>query len=287
MPPRPCQSVTVIVRSHNDRPFVEKTLRALLDQDCDLPVDILSGDDASTDGTAEAIAQLFPTVRRATRPDGPYIPGRTLNHLVRQATGDIIVFNNADAIPQNPQFLRNLIAPLRSGQADATYANQLPRPDATWLVRKDSLRAFGDGSIARSWGFFFSLASSAALRDDLLANPFDETFQYSEDVEWARRRPLRIAYCPDALVEHSHNYTFAELRKRFRGEGYAEAQRSGHVPSLARTLLGACRETLRDAAFLLRHPQGLAELSAAFPRRWLQRNSFRQGGLDFLRGHHA
>ena len=264
--------ISVLVRSCNDETQIAGSLAAIFSQRTEDQVEVIVCDDDSTDGTRGILAGLGGRIRLLPRPPGPYFPGRTLNALVRAARGEIAVFNNADAIPQNPQFLRNPIAPLRSAQADATYANQLPRPDATWLVRKDSLRAFGDGSIARSWGFFFSLASSAALRDDLLANPFDETFQYSEDVEWARRRPLRIAYCPDALVEHSHNYTFAELRKRFRGEGYAEAQRSGHVPSLARTLLGACRETLRDAAF---------------PRRWLQRNSFRQGGLDFLRGHHA
>lgn len=276
-----CNSLTVIVRSHNDLPYIAKTLTALRQQHCQLHVSILWGDDQSTDGTQQ-LGASFPDVLCATRPEGAYVPGRTLNHLVRQATGDIIVFNNADAIPQHQDYLQRLIEPLLNGEADATFANQLPRPDAQWLVKKDSWRAFGDGSIARTWDFFFSLAASAAFRDDLLAHPFDETFQYSEDVEWARRRPLRIVYCPDAKVEHSHNYTLAELKRRFYGEGYAEAQRSGQAPSLARTFFGACRETLRDITFLCQHPQGWTELFGAFPRRWLQRYSFRKGARAFL-----
>ena len=152
---------------------------------------------------------------RLPRPEGEYRPGARLNYMVRHCRGDIVVFNNADAVPLDRHWLRELVAPLLEDRADAVYGHQVPRPDAAWLVRKDNLRAFGDGRIAATWRFFFSLATSAVRRADLLAHPFDEELRYSEDVAWAYRNPVRIAYAPAARVEHSHNYTTAELKRRF------------------------------------------------------------------------
>ena len=200
--------------------------------------------------------------------------------------GDIVVFNNADAVPRNNQWLRNLIRPLLDGSADAVYGNQLPRPDADYLVRKDNLRAFGDGRIAAKWRFFFSLATSAVWRRDLLSRPFDETIRYSEDVEWAHRVPIRIAYAADALVEHSHNYTLSELKKRFYGEGYADGRIFGQRPSFYREMASGVKEMLRDMVFLLKNPRGLGELPSVPVRRFIQRYSHWKGVLDYVRDKH-
>ena len=276
--------ISVLIRSHNDEAFVEAALRAILEQESPVPFEVLSCDDASEDRTPEIIAS-FPEVLRLARPDGPYLPGRRLNYMIRQCRGNLVVFNNADAVPQNRHWLRNLTAPLLAGTADAVYANQLPRRDAAFLVRKDHLRAFGDGRAAAKWRFFFSLASAAAMREDLMRNPFDEEIRYSEDVEWAHRRSLRVVYAADALVEHSHNYTLRELSRRFYGEGYADGQIFGDRPALGRELLSAARETLRDALFLTAHPEGLTELPAAPVRRLCQRYSHWKGVRDYARDH--
>ena len=268
------------MRAHNDEKFVGRTLAAIEAQSFPEPFEIVCCDDFSTDTTAEIIRR-FPNVRIVEAPSGGYVPGKTLNKMARAASGEILVFNNADAIPQNGHWLETLVKPLADGTADAVYANQLPRPDANWLVRKDNLRAFGDGSVAARWSFFFSLASSAAFRKDVLENPFDETFKFSEDVEWAHRCNIKIAYAADALVEHSHNYTNAELSRRFYGEGYAAARIFGVCPTFSRTLAEACAETLRDAVFALTNKISPLELPRAFKRRLIQKFSFRRGALDF------
>jgi len=276
-------TISILVRSRNDRPYIGNTLERLLGQQSDFPFEIVCCDDASEDGTREIIS-THPEVRLIDRPEGPYFPGRTLNRMVRECRGDIVVFNNADAVPQDETYLRNLTAPLLDEhRADAVYGNQLPRPDASWLVRKDHLRAFGDGKTAAQWHFFFSLASAAAWKEDLVRYPFDETMHYSEDVEWAYRRNGRIVYAPDARVEHSHNYTDAELRRRFYGEGYADAGIFGHAPGLFQTLARAAMETCRDCRFLLFHPHGWIELPAAPRRRLIQKFYFRKGARDYLR----
>ena len=276
---------SILVRAHNDGLFIERTLKGIFAQKADFLFEVVVCDDASTDET-RAIAARFP-VRFVERPDGPYKPGRTLNALVREAKGDVVVFNNADAVPLDENWLAELVRPLvgsrdrgRAGRSPLpvfSFANQLPRADAQALVRKDSERAFGDGNVQATWRFFFSLASSATWRQNLLDVPFDESIQYSEDVEWTWRNsrreadPVEIVYCPGAHVEHSHNYTLKELARRFRGEGTADAQIFGDRPCLLRELVGALRETLRDWVYLLGRPRNWLEIPVAPIRRLVQR----------------
>ena len=275
-------AVSVLVRAHNDEAFIARTLEGIFAQ-TPVPFEVLVCDDASTDRTRE-IAATFP-VRFVERPEGPYKPGITLNRLVREAKGDIVVFNNSDAIPLDDQWLAELTRPLLADpdRPVFAFANQLPRPDAQALVRKDSERAFGDGRIHATWRFFFSLASSATWKSLLLETPFDEDIQYSEDVEWTWRNsrrqhnPVAIVYCPNSHVEHSHNYTLKQLAKRFKGEGMADRVIFGNKPSLFREVAGATKETLRDWAYLIKRPGNWLEIPFSPIRRMVQRISHWSG----------
>lgn len=276
-------SASILVRALNDEAFIGRTLDAVFSQKGVEPPEVIVCDDGSTDKT-RVIAAKYP-VRFVERPEGPYKPGRTLNALVREAKGDIVVFNNSDAVPLDANWLSELLKPLLSEPAKPrfAFANQLPRKDAMALVRKDSERAFGDGKVHSTWRFFFSLASSATWRKTLLETPFDESIQYSEDVEWTWRNsrrpvdPVEIVYCPLSRVEHSHNYTMRQLAKRFRGEGAADRIIFGERPSLIRSIASAAKETLRDFAYLAKRPSAWGEIPAAFPRRLVQRCSYWRG----------
>ena len=206
--------ISVLMRSHNDIKYIRQTVEALLAQEIDDAVEIISCDDRSSDGTAEYLASV-PELRRIAPPEGKYVPGKTLNYMISVAKGDIIVFNNSDAIPQNHDYLKKLTAPLQDKSVDCVFGNQLARPDAWLVVRKDYERAFGDGKVSASWENFFSLVSSGFRKSDLLDKPFNENIQYSEDADWVKRYSARIVYVPEAIVEHSHNYTLKEVKKRF------------------------------------------------------------------------
>ena len=281
---------SILVRAYNDEALIARTLAGIFAQKVDFPFEVIVCDDNSTDRTREIAAQ-FP-VRFFERPAGPYKPGRTLNALVAAAQGELVVFNNSDAIPLDDNWLAALARPLLADCAAPVFAfaNQLPRPDAQALVRKDSERAFGDGKVQATWRFFFSLASSATWRRLLLETPFDEAIQYSEDVEWTWRNsrravdPVRIVYCPAAHVEHSHNYTLAQLKRRFHGEGVADRTIFGDRPSLVRELVGAARETVRDWAYLLPRSADWRELPSAPVRRLVQRLSHWRGMRDAMKG---
>lgn len=267
--------ISVLMRSHNDIAYIKQTVAALLEQSVDDVVEIISCDDHSTDGTAEYLAGVE-QIRRITPPSGKYVPGKTLNSMVRQARGEYIVFNNGDAIPQHKEYLKNLVAPLKDSRVNCVFANQIARSDAFAVVRKDYERAFGDGSISRSWHKFFSLVSSGFRKAELLEHPFDETFQYSEDSQWVNRRDVKIIYVPDAVVEHSHNYTLPEVKKRFFNEGVADKQMGKCPPGLLRTWKSISAETMRDWFYLLQHG-AIKEFFYAPRYRYTQKMSYHRG----------
>ena len=267
--------ISVLMRSHNDINYVRQTVEALLAQEVDDIVEIVSCDDHSTDGTGEYLAGVK-SIRRISPPPGKYVPGKTLNHMISQARGEYIVFNNADAIPQHKEYLKNLVAPLKDESVNCVFSNQLARKDAFAVVRKDYERAFGDGSISRNWHKFFSLVSSGFRKAELLEHPFDETFQYSEDSQWVNRREVNIVYVADAIVEHSHNYTLQEVKKRFFNEGVADKQMGKKTPGLLRTWKSIFAETLRDWLYLLKNG-AIKEFFYAPRYRYMQKMSYFRG----------
>ena len=111
---------------------------------------------------------------------------------------------------------------------------------------------------------------------ELIQHPFDETFQYSEDSQWVNRREGKIGYVPDAIVEHSHNYTLQEVKKRFFNEGVADKQMGKTSPGLLKTWKSILAETLRDWIYLLKN--GAVQEFFYAPRyRYMQKMSYYRG----------
>ena len=271
--------ISVVVRSHNDAGLIRDTLTRLCAQTVADRMEILLFDDNSTDGTLE-IASSFPDVTIVPWDGLPYNPPRVLNRALDTARGKYIVFNNSDAVPCSNDAVERIAAYLADPQVGAVYGNQLPREDAWPLVRKDYERAFGDGSVAATWGFMFSLVFSAVRADVARQFRFDPAFQYSEDIDWAlriRESGLKIVYAADAAVVHSHNYTTEILRKRFYNEGIANGMLFRKRPSFLRAALGAAVESLRDFLYLLRHHELGYYFFAGIRYRWTQRMSCYKG----------
>lgn len=278
--------ISIIIRAKNEMPWIKYTLR-MLRQQSRQDFEVVAVDSGSTDGSFEELLEWKPQVLYQIKPED-YIPGKVLNEAIQKTKGDIIVFNNADCIPENRDWLANLVAPLKSGEESpvATFGRQNPRAKAYPLVRKDYERAFGDGSEHRKWRHFFSLASSAVKRELILRHPFREDIQYSEDIEWSWRMKIlgnQIQYVPEAEVEHSHNYNFKGLAKRFFGEGKAEAaiyedyyqshpqERSRDYSYFRSVLLSALAESFRDVHYLLLKGR-LGWIPVAPIYRFIQRN---------------
>jgi hypothetical protein len=132
------------------------------------------------------------------------------------------------------------------------------------------------------------MASSAIRRSVWTEKPFDEEIRYSEDILWSWQRKQegwKIAYAAGSIAMHSHNYTHAEVRKRFHGEGKADAAiypRNLLETGLLRgVLLPFAAEVVRDFLWLSGHGHLDALLEAPVVR-FLQKTSYRRGLIEGL-----
>ena len=207
-------AVSVVMRNYNEGWAIADTIRQLFAQDFPGEIEWVVIDSGSTDDSLEKVrAAVTPTPAKIIRiPPGTYVPGVVLNQGVRETTHEWIVFLNADATPQGPDWLRNLLMPcLEHPSFGAGYSRQIPRPGCQAVFAHDYHRSFGTTPIVSGpWNGFFSMVSSISKRSVLVRHPFREDLQYAEDNEWANRlaaSDLDILYLAGSEVVHSHNYT--------------------------------------------------------------------------------
>ncbi|AEV30031.1 putative glycosyltransferase [Sphaerochaeta pleomorpha str. Grapes] len=279
--------IPVVVRSHNDKQLIEPTLQMLEKQTFACEIHVFDND--STDGTLD-ILPLYPVcVHRV--PEGTYVPGSVLNEAMQsiQSSYPYVVFLNSDCTPVDAYWLENLIAGFSDDSVAAVFSRQMPRPDCFPLFAKDTEDTFGDGSRQKYWKHCFSMASSAIRRECWETMQFSIDIQYSEDIDWtwrARQKGWTIAYAAESKVYHSHNYTFAQFKKRQKGEGKADAQIFNWTrwerSFLRYSLLPYLRQVKSDASYVWKQKKaGLLPYSLAL--RFSQMVGRRQGFTEGLR----
>lgn len=274
--------VSIVMRSCNDIDTIEATLEALASQTYQ-DFELWSHDSSSCDGTLEVIMKYNDPARILVNDPREYVPGRVLNKAVSFCNGEIIVFLNSDATPESETWLANLIEPLNDPAVGAVFGRQTARPDCRTLFRKDTERAFGDGTTSANWVHFFSMANSATRKEIFTDFAFNPDVQYSEDIEWSLRlkqKGYEIAYVAEAAACHSHNYTLRQSFRRHFGEGCAEAVifNSGQMNfSFTRyVLLPLGAEIARDIIWSLRN-FSLDGLLHSIPLRTVQKFGRWQG----------
>ncbi len=271
----PDPPVSIILRSFNEAWALRDTLAALTAQDY-RNWELIGFDSGSSDGSVSLLQAAKPRCLVQLLPH-EYRPGRVLNQAMELARTDRVVFLNADATPQGPNWLGPLVEALGEPGVAAVFGRQIPRPDCQAAFARDYDRCFGANRESVRWDHFFSMVSSGLRRGPWARRGFRETLQYSEDDEytrWCRAAGYLIRYCPDSVVMHSHNYTPRQAYKRSFGEAWA----------LAATAQGASKECnaprspfpgwLRDAAADLRfcgRTGRLGQWPRALATRWHQR----------------
>jgi rhamnosyltransferase len=239
--------VSVVMRTKNADWVVGQALAALHAQSYD-DFELIVVDSGSTDRTLDHVRAYACDLVQIAPED--YYPGPVLNMAIERARGEIVVFQNSDVVPLDPDCLGRLVAAFDDEGVQAAFARQVPRPEAHAWVRHDYEKAFPVSGEAPTW-MTYSLPFAAMRRDLWLERPFYDDAWASEDTEWgswARRNGHRIAYVPDAAVMHSHNYTLRQLYGRRFVEGEADAfiyqGRAGAWSVLARTVTSTAADLL-------------------------------------------
>ncbi len=233
---------TVVIPTFNAVGLLSETLTALAAQT--VQHDVVVVDNASTDGTAEMLAERFPHVSVVRLPENTGF-GRAVNRGVAEVTTEAVVLINNDVVCE-PTFLERLLAPLgdESVSSVAGVLLQYGRPgliDTAGIELDTTLRSW-DALWNRPVGELTGAAQpvgpcggAAAYRTAVFreVGGFDETFfAYWEDVDLALRLQLarhRCVRAPEARALHKHGQTLgaaspAQRRLEAFGRGYVLAR---------------------------------------------------------------
>jgi len=268
------------MRTKNCAWVVDQALAALYAQDY-TDFELLVVDSGSTDATLEMVGRTPARVVRIAPQD--YVPGAVLNDAIATIRSPLVVFQNADTVPLEPSALRRLLAPLCDESVVATFARQIPRPEARPWVRRDYRSAFPASGPAPEW-MPLSLPFAAMRRSVWERHPFYVDAWGSEDTEWgawARREGHNIVYVPGCRVMHSHNYTLSQIYGRRFIEGEADAFVSPEDPhGPARAVHRALRSAAGDALSAFRQGEWRDGLTAPARRavfHWAHWRGHRHG----------
>lgn len=249
--------VTVVLRSYNDAALLPHTLGALSAQE-GVEVRLSVFESASTDSSKE-ILERHGYQRIEHLAPGTYHSARVLNDGTSAADTELVAYVNSDAIMMSRHVLRRLAdAILTRKDAAGAFARQIARPTATPLTRLDYFTAFENRHELGRFANHMSLVCSMVRKSVWQEVPFDAGLTFAEDYVWSHRvleRGYTLHYVPDAVVEHSHDYSNAELYRRHFGDAAALASVRERAPDespLTGFVLPWARRCARDTLRLAR-----------------------------------
>ncbi len=237
--------------------------------------EIIVIDSSSTDGTVEC-AESF-DARVISISQSEFNHGSTRNLGIEECSGELVCLFTQDAFPVGDNFLLTMVESLEHEQAAGGFARQIPRDEATPLVKRDVQRWSAGSDQPRTMqidspNVFFS----SSPMDRYLTCVFDnvasiirkETWEkipfphapFGEDVEWAYRalcNGFKVIYEPQAVVRHSHQRSPQYTYKRTFVDHYRLFQLFGlrTVPSRRQALRGFTLSTCQDLSYLARNPE--------------------------------
>lgn len=227
------QVVDVGVVTWNTAELSATALRRLLDSDQGCRIRLLVRDNASTDGTAEAIARAVPEAELdAGEENLGFAAG--MNRLIARSEAPWFFLLNPDAWPK-PGAIGRLLDTAKRHPRAAVVAPRLERPDGTlehstypfpslrvaatsaFTARRIGADRAEEMMLVGAWGHDrpravdWAIGAALLIRREALTEvgALDERFfMYVEDLEWcwrARRAGWEVRFDPEAVVVHVGN----------------------------------------------------------------------------------
>src|SRR5579871_1826073 len=221
--------LSVIIISYNTREMTLECLRTLYSDLGTLPAEVWIVDNASQDGSVEAIRSAYPQVRLIANERNLGF-GAANNQAMREACGKYFLLLNSDAFPKagaigklveyldtHPEV--GLVGPrLLNGDGSLQISCfRFPSPGRAWFENLwiaallPNHRVFGD---YRRWAHDVErqvdsiIGACMLVRREAFAQTggFDERyFMYQEETDWQkclREKGWRVAFFPAAVVTH-------------------------------------------------------------------------------------
>lgn len=162
--------------------------------------------------------------------------GRTRNQGVLHSQAEYFVMMTQDAVPKDEFLIENLLRPLLVGEAVVSYARQLPKDGCNPVERYTRAFNYPENSRIKGEKDIPNLGIKTYFCSDVCAAYDRKIFDslggfinraiFNEDMIYAAKackNGYMIAYCADACVYHSHNYTARQQFHRNFDIGVSQA----------------------------------------------------------------
>ncbi len=190
--------------------------------------------------------------------------GGTRHMAAMRTDGEFLLFLTQDALPADDRLIESLLRPFADARVGAAYARQLPREDCSALERYARHFNYGTKSRVKTAEdlpelgiktFFCSNVCAMYRRSAYLElGGFERRTIFNEDMIFAGKLTAHggaVAYCADARVVHSHNYSALQQFHRNFDLGVSQAQHP-EVFGGVRSESEGVRMVLRTARWLLK-----------------------------------
>ncbi len=163
--------------------------------------------------------------------------GGTRNKAASMLNGDLILFMTQDAVPEDEYLIERLTRPFDDSRICAAYARQLPAKDCSPIERftrnfnypaRSRVKTEEDLPTLGIKTFFCSNVCAVYRRSTFEElGGFENHTIFNEDMIFAAKLikdQKAVAYCADAQVRHSHNYSGREQFHRNFDIGVSQAE---------------------------------------------------------------
>ncbi len=230
--------ISIVIPTLNGGSRLIECAKSLTNQKIKYLFEIVLIDSGSQDGSIEKFVFIIKEARlpliviKIEKTDFQH--GATRNHAIENTSGEIIVLLTQDAVPYDSLWLNNLISNFRlDSDIAGVFGRHVAHKNNPPLIRRDienhflymaqtierkieNIDEYNCNEKLRQKLHYFS-NNNAAIRKCIWEKiPFPNV-SFGEDQTWAKlvlEKGLKIFYCSDAVVYHSHNYGFIEIIQR-------------------------------------------------------------------------
>lgn len=217
--------ISVIIPTYNSANKIENLLKAIKKQTIQI-AEILVIDSSSTDETIR-IASSY-GAKTLIIDKNNFDHGGTRSYAAKIAKGDILIYLTDDALPENEKCFENILSCFADINIAAVFGRQIPYHNTNIFGKhlryfnypeESYIRSFED---RKKYGIKTPFLSNSfcAYRKSILekVNFFKDNLILGEDTYIGAKilkAGYKIAYCAEAVVYHSHNYSAFEEFKRY------------------------------------------------------------------------
>jgi rhamnosyltransferase len=252
--------ISVIIPTYNAGMYLPQLLTRLAEQT--LAHELIIIDSDSKDNTQAVLKERNISFHKIS--SASFNHGGTRNLAISLAKHETIIMLTQDAIPANSEALETLVNSLNSRDDIAmAYGRQLPYPEAGVLSQFARQTNYPAISRIKAWKDIPELGirtchcsnSFAAYRKSALlaVGGFPNDTVLGEDVVVAARlitNGRSLAYCADAKVFHSHDYSLQEEFKRYFDIGAFHQQQQALLAPFTRAESEGLRYVLQEWKYL-------------------------------------